>query len=65
MRSRDGGRLALLLVLVASVAGACSKPKSFIVLTLRSADSTDIVGVTEVDVTVDQAPSLSKLLKYP
>ncbi|HEY2728890.1 MAG TPA: hypothetical protein VGK52_03055 [Polyangia bacterium] len=65
MHSRQGGRLALLLVLAASVAGACSKPKSFIVLTLRSADSTDIAGVMEVDVTVNQAPSLSKFLKYP
>jgi hypothetical protein len=65
VRSRAGGRLALLLVLAASVAGACSKPKSFIVLTLRSAAATDIVGVMEVDVTVTQAPSLSQFLKYP
>jgi hypothetical protein len=57
---------AALLVLAASTAaalGACGKPKSFIVLDLKS--TTQIAGVTEVDVTVEQPPSLSKMLSYP
>jgi len=45
---------------------ACSKPKSFIVLTLRSAEvATPITGVTAVVVTVTQGSALSMTLTYP
>jgi hypothetical protein len=54
--------LAVAMLLVA----ACSKPKSFIVLTLRTADpNAQITGVTAVVVTVTQAPTLSQKLSYP
>jgi hypothetical protein len=45
--------------------GACSKPKSFIVLDLHSADERQISGVTEVVVTVTQGDTLDKTLTYP
>jgi hypothetical protein len=60
------GRGWLALAVATLLVGACSKPKSFIVLTLRSADAnTEITGVTAVVVTVTQAPSLSQTLTYP
>jgi hypothetical protein len=55
----------VLLSCLASAVGACSKPKSFIVLTLRSSSTGQISGVTEVVVTVSQLPSFSKTLTYP
>jgi hypothetical protein len=59
-------RLLFGLTLASLLVVACSKPKSFIVLTLKSADpTTAILGVTKVVVTVTQAPSLSKVLNYP
>ncbi len=60
MRSRGWLTLALL----AAAVGGCSKPKSFIVLTLHSADATPIPGVTAVVVTVTQGTSFSKQLTY-
>jgi hypothetical protein len=59
-------RLGLLvLVIMTAALGACSKPKSFIVLDLRSADTSEIHDVTEVVVKVSQEPSFSTTLTYP
>src|ERR1700733_11958307 len=59
-------RLLFGLTLASLLAGACAKPKSYIVLTLKSSDpTTPIFGVTKVVVTVTQAPSLSQVLTYP
>jgi hypothetical protein len=47
-------------------ASACSKPKSFIVLDLKTGTSTDqITGVTGVVVNVTQGTTFSKTLTYP
>jgi hypothetical protein len=46
-------------------AGACSKPQSYIILDLRSADTRQISPVTEVVVHVTQMPNLDKTLTYP
>jgi hypothetical protein len=55
--------LAALAVLSA---GACHKPKSFIVLNMHSADTRQISGVTQVVVRVVQtSTSLDKTLTYP
>jgi hypothetical protein len=45
-------------------AGACGKPKSFIVLNLKATSATEISDVTEVVVTVDQAPKFTATLTY-
>jgi hypothetical protein len=63
--SRPGGGALVLVACLASAVGACSKPTSFIVLTLRSATTAQISGVTEVVVVVSQTPSFSKTLNYP
>lgn len=55
----------LLLAVLATLTLACSQPKSFIVLDLHSADTTEIHGVTMVVVKVTQPPSLNKRLTYP
>jgi hypothetical protein len=65
VRSKD--RLALLTLagLVALSAGACHKPKSFIVLNLVSADARQISGVNRVVVEVKQpAAKLDQMLTY-
>jgi hypothetical protein len=54
------------VALAAVSAGACHKPKSFIVLNLRSADTREISGVNRVVVHVTQASSkLDTTLTYP
>ena len=71
MRSEGGLRpsslkMAPLLAALAAVsAGACHKPKSFIVLNLHSADTRQISGVNRVVVDVKQASSgLDTMLTY-
>jgi hypothetical protein len=51
------------LAALAAAGGACSKPKSFIVLDLYSADTRQI-SVSRVVVHVSQSPSLDKTLSY-
>jgi hypothetical protein len=62
-------RLAHILVALAALGlgvTSCRSPsKSFIILTLRSADPAPIAGVTEVVVVATQVPTLSKTLIYP
>jgi hypothetical protein len=67
MRSSAGvATLALMAGLMALIGlGACSAPKSFVVVTMRSAEATPIRDVKEVEVTVKQAPSFSVTLTYP
>ena len=65
MRSSRLVALVSLASLAMVLTLACSKPKSFIVLTLRSAELTPITGVTAVVVTVKQGTSLSMTLTYP
>src|SRR6478609_8290560 len=62
---RGNATLALSIGLALLALGACSKPKSFIVLDLRSADTSVISDVTEVVVKVSQDPSFSTTLTYP
>jgi hypothetical protein len=68
VRSSGPGARALVFVVflacLASAGAACSKPKSYMVLTLRSSDTAPIAGVTEVVVTVSQTPSFSETLTY-
>ncbi len=44
---------------------SCTSPKSFVVLTLQSADPAPIMDVTEVIVVVTQGATLTKTLIYP
>jgi hypothetical protein len=64
--SHTGAGVVLAALAVVVGAGACGKPKSFIVLDLKATSATEISGVTEVDVDVSQPPSsmLAKL-RYP
>jgi hypothetical protein len=57
--------LSLACALASLALGACSKPKSYVVLGLRSADTRVIAPVTKVVVDVEQpTSSLSKTLSY-
>jgi hypothetical protein len=58
-------RLLALASLIGALMMACSKPKSFIVLTMHSAEAAPITPVTEVVVTVKQGSTLSITLTYP
>lgn len=70
-RAAGRARRGLLLVALPLVAGAlalssCRSPsKSFVILTLRSADPAPITDVTEVVVVATQGATLTKTLMYP
>jgi hypothetical protein len=57
--------LAPVLLVAVLGLGACTAPKSFVVVSMRSAESTPIRDVKEVEVSVKQGTTLSVTLTYP